>query len=117
MDDFAQKLAQSKSMQGLVRALGLFAKRHPDGGSVKVQWMDGGASVDFGAGASAAERGPMDFIEALEKTEELMFLEQVIDRLKGWGGQAELIDSLVEQAEKLAREIYKSEWNDAAGEK
>lgn len=103
---FAQRLAAAKSIQGIVRALGLLAAEHPGVSELRVQWLgDNGASVSFGApNPTAHDR----FLQLMEATESLMALEAKIEFARELNLPSAVIDGLIARAEVEIKKVYPS---------
>ena len=102
---FAERVALSKSVQGLVRALGLFQKKWPGDAIIKISANEEGAVVDFGCDRKHGEAHD-SFADLLEKVDRLMQLETAIDYLRGAGAPEAAIDKAVEEAMEIASGLY-----------
>lgn len=105
---FAGALAQSRSVQGLVRAMNLFAERHPGDCSFKFDRRGAeGVEINFGtSNKAAAEDGLGDAIRLLSLTEDLMLIQSMIANLRDRRADPALINALVDEARDLVKALY-----------
>jgi hypothetical protein len=107
---FAGALAQSRSVQALVRTMNLFAETHEGACSFKFERHGPeGVEINFGtSNKGASERGLNDVIAVLSMTEELMLLQAMIANLQDRKADHVLINALVDEAHVLIKKLYPS---------
>ena len=105
---FAGALAQSRSVQGLVRAMNLFAQKHPGACCFKFDRLGPeGVEINFGtSNTAAAGAGLADAIRFLSLTEELMLTQAMIANLQDRRADPDLIGVLVDEARDLVKTLY-----------
>lgn len=106
--DVANALAQSRSVQGLVRVLNLFGTKYSGTCCFKFDRHNAeGVEINFGTSDKGAARdGLPDMIRMLALTDELMMLEAMISNLRDRGAESRLIDELVSEAHGLIAQLY-----------
>lgn len=104
-DGVAQALANSRSMQGVVRVLNLYGGRL--GGNCELRFVrHGDSGVEINLGSSNTHIDEPKFSEWLAKTDELMLLEAMISSLKDRNADSKLISDLVDEANALVLSLY-----------
>ena len=106
---FAGALAQSRSVQSIIRVLDLFATKHPGICTFEFKREQAqGVEVNFGTSSSSGgtEVGLSDLLRLISGTEQLMLLEAMIASLRDKRADAVLIETLVVEAEALAKALY-----------
>lgn len=109
---FAGALAQSRSVQGVIRVLDLFANKHPGLCLFEFKRAEAqGVEVNFGTssasgGGGGGGAGLADLLRMVELTDQLMLLEAMISSLRDRRVDPVLIEALVLEAEGVARALY-----------
>lgn len=106
LDSFAHSFSQARSVQAQVRALKLFAQKHPGLSQINIESMGEGALASFGAPDSAAKGGHEQFLALLKDVEELMALEYALAKLQELGADSALVEKVYEQARVLVKKLY-----------
>lgn len=106
---FAGALAQSRSVQSIIRVLDLFATKHPGVCTFEFKREQAqGVEVNFGTSSSSGgtETGLSDLLRLISGTEQLMLLEAMIASLRDRRADSVLVEKLVVEAEALAKALY-----------
>ena len=103
---YAQKLALSKSVQGIVRALGIFTKTHAGLSCVKIENHEDGALVDFGTRSVEGADAHDEFAYTLGQVDRLIYLEQSIELLREVGADPIHADKMAEEANLIVARLY-----------
>lgn len=104
----AGALANSRSIQGVVRVLNLFGSKYPGTCSVVfTRKSEEGVEIDFGASdAGSASHGINDFMKWLDLTDRLMLLEAMIANLRDRRADGVLIEDLIKEAHTIIETLY-----------
>ena len=104
---FGGAVAQSRSIQGLVRVMGLFEKKYPGGCSVALKQLTSeGVEMDFSASPFAEKEGLNDFLDWLNLTDRFMQLESVLAWANEKGIDVELTKELMDEAKSILQVLY-----------
>lgn len=104
-DGVAQALANSRSMQGVVRVLNLYGGHF--GGNCELRFVrHGDSGVEVNLGSSNTQIDEHKFSEWLVKTDELMLLEAMISSLRDRHADSKLISDLIDEANALVLSLY-----------
>ncbi len=114
---FAQRISQSRSIQGVARALGIFAKRFPGHSKVTLEHIkldegQEGTLTNFEAPESSGEIGHEIFLDILEKTERLQEIEVLLSSPSMTEAEATL---LKEEGAALVEKLYGVQLGSANG--
>lgn len=105
---FGPALAQSRTVQGVLRALNLFGEKYPGVCTLVFKRVDeNGVEVDFGtAHKRASKDGLDDFLSMVTQTDELMLLEAMVSNLRDRGADPALVAAFVDEAAALVEKLY-----------
>ena len=106
---FSEQIAQSKSIQGIIRALILFNKTKRVEGVKSIIQIESseidGALVNFGS-SNNIDNVHESFAVLLSKCDRLTYLEHTIELLRDLNVDNDIIKILAKEALELAKDLY-----------
>ncbi len=103
--DFAQRMANVKSMQVVIRALNAYHKKYK-AQSAQLQLEVQGEGIVAAFGTNIEQDGHEKFLELLEKSEHLAQLEHAFMLAQSYGASKEHLDNIEAQALHLGQQLY-----------
>lgn len=101
---FAQRVANTPSVQALVRAMDVFRRKYNDVCVIELKQESGGIVVSFGT--NHANDGHEKFLKILEESERLSELVQEFKYAQVFGAPKEHVEQIEAKALEIGQSLY-----------